>query len=112
MYDRGVLVHENAPFARLRLGGELDFSRKDELRALLTPLVAEATAILDMRSVRFLDTSALACLIGLRRAMVVAHGSARIVIAGLRPELLRVFEVAGLADVFEMRGGAEIRAAP
>jgi anti-anti-sigma factor len=112
VYDRGLLADEDAPFARLRLGGELDFARKTELTALLAPLVAEETAIIDLRSVRFLDSSALACFVVLRRAMVAAHGSARIVIAGLRPELLRVFEVAGLADAFEMRTGAEIGPAP
>jgi anti-anti-sigma factor len=112
VYDRGLLAHETLPFARLRLGGHLDFARKTELTALLAPLAREATAILDMRSVQFLDTSALACFIALRRAMVGAHGSARIIIAGLRPELVRVFELAGLADAFELRAGAEVRPAP
>jgi len=112
VYDRGRLADEPVPLARLRLGGELDYARKDELSTLLAPLVAEATVILDLRSVRFLDTSALACFVRLRRAMVAAHGSARIVIAGLRPEIARVFELAGLADAFELRSGAEVRPAP
>jgi anti-anti-sigma factor len=112
VYDRGVLTHEEASLARLRLGGELDFARKTELAAMLAPLAAEATAIIDLRSVRFLDTSALSCFIALRRAMLATHGSARIVIVGLRPELVRVFHLAGLTEAFELRAGTEIRPAP
>jgi len=112
VYDRGHVADEVPSFARVRLGGDLDYSRRADLTALLEPLAAEHTAIVDMRSVRFLDTSALACLIALRREMRAAHGSARIILAGLRPEIARVFEVAGLNDAFAMRDASEIHAAP
>jgi len=112
MYDRGLLADEVAPHARIRLRGELDYARKSELAALLQPLAAANSAIVDMRGVRFLDTSALACLIGLRRQMLAAHGTARIILVGLRPELRRVFEISDLTAAFELREGTELRPAP
>jgi len=109
MYDFRLLGDETVPHARLRLRGELDYARKSELAALLQPLVAANSAILDVRGVRFLDTSALSCLIALRRQMLAAHGTARIILVGLRPELRRVFEVSDLTGAFELRDGTDLR---
>jgi anti-anti-sigma factor len=54
--------------------------------------------VLDFVAVRFMSSQALGVLLQLKRAVDVVHG--RIVIAGIRPDLHKVFKITNLNKLF------------
>ena len=57
---------------------------------------------LDLRELDFIDSSGLGVLVGARRRLGEVAGTLEI--CGLRQPVRRVFEIAGLAEVFTITG--------
>jgi anti-anti-sigma factor len=78
----------------LRLTGELDLARVNEVDAALKPLVAEGGEItMDVEELRFMDSSAIQLLI---RALQGLEGRGRIVLRRPGTGVKRLIDVMGL----------------
>ncbi|HET9393180.1 MAG TPA: STAS domain-containing protein [Candidatus Rubrimentiphilum sp.] len=90
----------------VQLDGDLDFSRKAELDALLGAAEHADIAIVDFERVTYLDSSVLGSLMMLKKHMV-EHGTAGVVrIAGANESLRRIFAICGLDRIFELYDSA------
>ncbi len=96
---------EGAP--TLCISGEVDLSRRDELRRELEALIAEAhePALVDLSGVTFIDSSGLAELVDAQKRAAVS--CTRIVLVAPSPQTVTVLELTGLVRFFEMRWRAE-----
>jgi anti-sigma B factor antagonist len=83
----------------IEVEGELDLARAPHLKwVLLDALDAGATQlVLDLSRVTFIDSTAIGVLIGVNRSLEVGS---RLAIASLQPQVMRIFEVSGMGDVF------------
>jgi anti-sigma B factor antagonist len=82
--------------------GEIDVASAPELRTHLHELCATGapSVAVDLRSVTFLDSSALGVLVGALRRCRENDTDFRLVIDS--PRLLKIFEITGLTSVFEI----------
>lgn len=62
------------------------------------------SVVLDLSEVEFIDSSGLGAVVGIRKRL---GWSVRIVLAGLRGPVFRVFEIARMTDVFSFYTSAE-----
>jgi anti-sigma B factor antagonist len=87
--------------SRLALRGELDMASAPRLSQQIEELVHEGhrRIEIDFSEVSFMDSSALGALLGARRLLVGEQSS--LVLRGLTPNLMKIFEATGLADYFE-----------
>jgi anti-sigma B factor antagonist len=90
--------------------GELDFTSINRLRAVLLPLVARGTVILDAAGVTFCDSSGLHAVLRANRD-ARSHGRAFRVAAPPGP-LTRVIELAGALDVVAVFPDTQAALAP
>ena len=88
----------------LTLGGELDMSATFALEPVLDRVLADHPRglVLDLAGVDFVDSSGLGLLIATHERADLADVPMEI--AGVRPEVRRVFQVAGLDGVLQVRG--------
>jgi anti-anti-sigma factor len=85
----------------VKLDGDLDFSRKDQVAALLAEADNIDIAIVDLAGVSYIDSSCLSCL-ALQKKRMHENGTAAILrIAGASESLRRIFEICGLDRTFE-----------
>jgi anti-anti-sigma factor len=87
---------------RVRLTGEIDLSRSDEVDAQLAAAQASAPELLeiDLSSVSFMDSQGLRVLLGAhKRAQSNGH---RIVILSPRQTLRRLFEISGVDQILDV----------
>jgi anti-sigma B factor antagonist len=84
------------------VSGEIDVATAPTLRDRLQSRVAsgDATIVVDLLGVSFLDSTALGVLVGALKRCREAGGDLRLVIAEAR--LLKLFEITGLTDVFSI----------
>ena len=82
--------------------GEIDLATAPELRLHLRDVASagHASAVVDLTSVTFLDSTALGVLVGAQRRFREAGGQMGLVMNS--PRLLKIFEVTGLTAVFEI----------
>jgi len=82
--------------------GEIDVASAPELRTQLHELCAAGapSVAVDLRSVTFLDSSALGVLVGALRRCRENDTAFKLVIDS--PRLLKIFEITGLTSVFEI----------
>jgi len=96
-------VQEKQPMVYMvAIEGEVDMSSSPELRAHLAPLFRKGTShvIVELSGVPYIDSSGIATLIeGLQLSR---KSSIRFTLAGARPSVEAVFELAYLKGVFEM----------
>jgi anti-sigma B factor antagonist len=87
---------------RVSMAGEIDLSRKAELRELLMGFRRSraCTAVVDLSAVTFMDSTAVGTLIMLHQAAMERHGQVVLV----QPEriVLRVLQITGLLRLFEI----------
>lgn len=90
---------ENSPPV-VAVAGELDVATAPRLREILYQVVArgEATVVLDLLEVTFLDSTALGVLVGGLKRCRELGGELRLVVA--EPRIVKIFEITGLATVF------------
>jgi anti-sigma B factor antagonist len=98
-----VAVRQEGPTAVLEPEGEIDISTVGLVRLRLDELPAHVqTVILDLRAVRFLDTSGLQLVVEEHRR--AAHGGPEFVLVRAPEPVHRLFEIAGLADRLRIVG--------
>jgi stage II sporulation protein AA (anti-sigma F factor antagonist) len=83
------------------LSGELDLSVRGSLSELLRPAEDADDAIIDLSGVTYLDSTALTCLIHVKNRLI-QRGGGKVYLAGLRPQVRRIFEITHLDRIFEI----------
>jgi anti-sigma B factor antagonist len=116
--EAGLSREQRADHTVIALDGELDIASTPSLRERLHAALADAAAastgprvVVDLSGVTFCDASGLALLVDARRR---TGPGGTVVLAGPRPQLLRLLRVTGLDRVFTVRspgGAAESRRA-
>ena len=86
---------------RVTLSGEFDISTASSLRHALYNDTPAGEVIGDLSQVTFMDSSGLRALLEVR-SKLEADGR-RLVLEGLPDQVRRLFEVAGITDLFEIR---------
>ena len=89
--------------------GEIDADTSPQLRERFDELLAEGeqSYVIDMVGVEFIDSSGLAAFVRLFKRVRIGEGDVRL--CGVRPEVLKIFELTRLNrvfDIFETRAGA------
>jgi anti-sigma B factor antagonist len=79
--------------------GELDLSTAPRLKWMLVDSLAagQNQLVLDLSLTRFMDSTALGVLVGVRRKL---HGEDRFAIVCAEPDVLKIFEYAGMDGAF------------
>jgi anti-sigma B factor antagonist len=91
---------------KLRIDGELDLYTAPDVREELAGLSDEVRHVLvDLTQLSFMDSAGLATLVAGARRLRKRDGSMLLVVAD--PSVLRVLEVTGLDQYFEIRTDAE-----
>ena len=100
--DFGIEEADEGGVPVLAVSGEIDLSRAPELRERLVAIAASGAklAVVDLTDVTFLDSTALGVLVSGLKRMRAAGGDLRLVMT--RPNLMKVFEITGLLDLFPM----------
>lgn len=101
MSEQADAAGNNVVSVELRLAGEYDISRRDELAEQLSAANNADVAVLDLRDVSYLDSSALTCLIQLRKRMM-ERGPGVVHIAGAAPQVRRIFNLTNLDRIFRI----------
>ena len=96
----------NGNIARIRLTGELDVAKEQQLAAQLEAARTADSIIIDLTDVTYIDSSALRCFVKLKK-QVRDRGRDPILLFGLRPALRRLFEITNLDGVFVIANTAE-----
>jgi len=80
--------------------GEIDVATAPQLRECLHEVIAEgnATVVLDLLPVTFLDSTALGVLVGALKRCRELGGELHVVVAD--PRIMKIFEITGLTNVF------------
>jgi anti-sigma B factor antagonist len=100
-------VNDPSPrVVRLQMSGEFDISNKDDLTATSLPAESADYVIIDMTGTTYIDSSALHCLIHLKRQLMARSGGA-IQLVGVHPAVHKLFTITGLDDLFEISGQSE-----
>jgi anti-sigma B factor antagonist len=84
----------------IAVSGEIDVATAPQLRECLHSVIAkgEATVVLDLLGVTFLDSTALGVLVGALKRCRELGGDLQIVVAD--PRIIKIFEITGLTNVF------------
>jgi anti-sigma B factor antagonist len=96
-----VTITDLAQGSVVRLEGSASFNNLDRLQFALIRLIARRTplAVLDLSELTFITSLAMGVLVTFQRD--VGRWGGRVRIAGARPEIHEVLQVAGLTEVFE-----------
>ena len=80
--------------------GEIDVATAPQLRECLHEVIAEgnATVVLDLLPVTFLDSTALGVLVGALKRCRELGGELHVVVSD--PRIMKIFEITGLTNVF------------
>lgn len=91
----------------LEVAGEIDVSTADVLRDRLTELLDRdrTDLVIDLRGVRFMDSTGLGLLVGTLKKVRLAGGRLQLVIDSER--LLKVFRITALLQVFTVHETVE-----
>ncbi len=82
--------------------GEIDAETSPQLRERFDELLAEGeqSYVIDMAGVEFIDSSGLSAFVTLFKRVRIGEGDVRL--CGLRPEVLKIFELTRLNRVFDI----------
>ncbi|MBV8345039.1 MAG: STAS domain-containing protein [Candidatus Eremiobacteraeota bacterium] len=86
----------------IRLGGELEIGRKDEIRTALQRSGSDRAVLLDLSDVTYADSVALTEL--LRFCVSSSHDAIPVALVVRTPQFARVVQYAGLAGAFKIFG--------
>jgi len=95
-----ISVERGADRAVVRLAGELDLGAQDEMAAVRSALPVAGPVEIDLRAVRFMDSTGLAALVDLHQ-LLTARGCA-VRVHGARGVVLRVLDLAAAAGWLPM----------
>ena len=96
-------VTENGHGPVVLLSGELDLETAPQLQACLRDFSGDRLT-LDFTDVTFLDSIVMGVLVGAQKKAFMTGG--RIVLHGVQPAQMRVFEITNLVDHFDFDGSA------
>ena len=88
----------------LHVAGDLDGSTAPVLRHALAGVIEDQGNLavrLDLREMTFIDSTGLTVLVGARRRLGEKGG--HLTLANLRPQTLKVLDIAGLSTIFDIR---------
>ncbi len=96
------VIHTDGQYAIVRLAGELDLDTAVDLRKALTELIDDRRfwLVLDFTGVTFCDSTGLGALVTVFKRVRERGGYLRL--AGVRPAVLRVFQLASMDRVFSI----------
>lgn len=86
----------------LQLAGEYDISRRDELERHLSRAYGARVAVLDVKDVSYLDSTALTCLIRLRKRIMEHDDGGVVRIVGAGAQVRRILNLTNLERLFEL----------
>lgn len=91
----------------ITVSGEIDVATAPQLREALHGVIArgEATVVLDLLGVTFLDSTALGVLVGALKRCRELGGELHVVVAD--PRIVKIFEITGLTSVFSIADSLE-----
>ena len=95
-----ISVERGSGRAIVRLAGELDLGAQDEMAAVRPELPLAGPVEIDLRAVRFMDSTGLAALVDLHQ-LLIARGCA-VRVHGARGVVLRVLDLAAAAGWLPM----------
>src|SRR6478736_5007872 len=98
-------VTENGHGPVVRLAGELDLASAGQFRECLHHLIGQ-TVTIDFTEVTFMDSTALGVLVSTRQRSEIAGGE--LILHGVQPAQMKVFEVTGLADSMNFDGDGDV----
>ncbi len=102
--ELSLWVDADARPIRVLAAGDLDLDGGDRIEALVAELLARGQdVVLDLSAVTFLDSSGLGALIAL------SQGAGHVVVEDASPAVLRVFEMTGTTEVFDLGVPAVVR---
>ncbi|MDQ6823281.1 MAG: STAS domain-containing protein [Candidatus Eremiobacteraeota bacterium] len=84
----------------VELAGDLDCARKDEISAVLMQAAAADVAIVRLGHASFFDSTALGCLIKLRKTMQARNVDSVIILVDPPDQMVKVLEITGLRGLF------------
>jgi anti-sigma B factor antagonist len=96
--------------ALIVVSGELDYGASPRLRARISTHIDGGTRhlVLDLSEVTFIDSTAIGVLVAAAtRLRESERGSLRAVCADGNARVLRIFDIAGVADVLDLHGSRE-----
>jgi anti-sigma B factor antagonist len=96
--------------ALIVVSGELDYGASPRLRARVIAHIDSGTRhlVLDLSTVTFIDSTAIGVLVGaVARLNESGGGSLRVVCADENARVLRIFDIAGVADALDLHGSRE-----
>lgn len=107
MADSGLMIstYQGVTVVNFRDSSIIDGVALEAINRELTPLIdqqARRKIILDFSQVRFLSSSMIGVLINLHKKSLAIKG--KIVICGLRDDLMKVFKMAGLDKMLTFAG--------
>ncbi len=102
-----LTVERPGDLALLRVTGDVDAGTVDGLRQRIDELLAagEHRFVVDLTNVPFMDSAGLATLVQLFKRVRIGEGDVRI--AGLQPDVRRIFELVRLTRVFDVYDSAD-----
>ena len=87
----------------VRVAGEVDVASAPDLRKCLDDVPLDGSkVIVDLSDVSFLDSTGLGVLVGGWKRLNDGHRSSRMALVVTRPEIVRVLEITGLTEVFDL----------
>ncbi len=100
--DVSVHTYEKGGRAVVEVGGEIDVYTAPVLRERLAALheAGRHDLLVDLRAVRFMDSTGLGVLVGVLKRVRLAGGSLALVIDNER--VLKVFRITALTQIFEI----------
>lgn len=100
--DLRLDVSEQDGWSVLQVGGEIDVATAPRLRELLLKLVNDQrySIVVDLEAVDFIDSTGLGVLIGARKRVRLHDGDVKLICT--EPRIVKVFEITGLDQVFQI----------
>jgi len=97
-----IQVNKQGNVVTVAVSGDLDAQSAPQLDDCLSELVSqrEQNYVIDLIAVPFMDSSGLATLVKLFKRIRIGHGDVKL--AGLRPEILKIFQLTRLDRVFDI----------
>jgi anti-anti-sigma factor len=83
---------------RVKLDGEWDLNRRDELLALIGTLTTDGPATVDLRGCTYADSTVLSCLFALK----TKFEEVPITLLGPSPQLRRILQIVAFEQLFQI----------
>jgi anti-anti-sigma factor len=85
------------------LNGEFDLAQRSRVLDAFEAVASEPLVIIDLEQTQYIDSTMLSCLVRLRNDISERAGA--LALSGPKPIIRRLFNVAGLASLFDIQDG-------